>query len=74
VTEHSEQAQIADRAAPVLVVVDGDEHARLATEKALARRFSPITASFHPLGGHRAGVTGAVSDRRCRCGSGRIDF
>jgi thioredoxin reductase (NADPH) len=41
VTEHSEHAETVDRPTPVLVVVDSDEQARLATEGALARRFEP---------------------------------
>jgi diacylglycerol O-acyltransferase len=41
VTEHLEAARRAGQAAPVLVVVDADQQARMETEAALVRRFEP---------------------------------
>ena len=40
-TEHFEPARTAGSATPVLVVVDADRQARIATEAALVRRFKP---------------------------------
>ena len=40
-TEHFEPARTAGSATPVLVVVDADRQARIATEAALVRRFEP---------------------------------
>jgi hypothetical protein len=55
VTKHSEPARAASSTAPVLVIVDADRQARLATEAALARRFEPdyrvVTADSAPHAG-----------------------
>jgi hypothetical protein len=41
VTEHLEAARRAGQAAPVLVVVDADQQARMETEAAVVRGFEP---------------------------------
>ena len=40
-TGHSDQPRPATHSNPVLVIVDGDQQARLATGEALARRVEP---------------------------------
>ena len=59
VTGHSEGAETADHSTPVLVIVDSDQLARMATEAALARRFEPenrIVSTDSPVGDWRHAV------------------